>query len=64
MDLTPYALVVVSAFTHAYWNFLLKKTEGTQVFIGLSKISEVFLFAVPFGIAILLAGCPLIFLAR
>jgi uncharacterized membrane protein len=46
----PYILVAVSAFTHAYWNFLLKKAGGSQVFIGLSKLSEIILFGIPFFI--------------
>jgi uncharacterized membrane protein len=41
----PYLLVFVSAFTHAYWNFLLKRARGGQLFVGLSKVAEVVLFA-------------------
>jgi multidrug transporter EmrE-like cation transporter len=41
----PYLLVLISAFTHAYWNFLLKRSRGGQLFVGLSKIAEVVLFA-------------------
>jgi uncharacterized membrane protein len=48
MELFGYSLVVISAFTHAYWNFLLKRTGGSQIFIGLSKLSEVILFAPAF----------------
>ena len=43
-----FVLVLVSAFTHAYWNFLVKKAGGTQIFICLSKVCEIVLFAVPF----------------
>jgi drug/metabolite transporter (DMT)-like permease len=43
---TTYALVVLSAAAHAYWNFLLKKSGGTQVFTGLSKIAEAAAFVV------------------
>lgn len=49
MKLLPYALVLISAFTHAYWNFILKRAKGTQVFIGLSKLVEVGLFLLPFA---------------
>ncbi|MDB4877835.1 MAG: protein of unknown function transrane [Gemmatimonadetes bacterium] len=45
MSALPYLLVVVSAFTHAYWNFLLKRSRGGQLFVGLTKIAEVVLFA-------------------
>jgi drug/metabolite transporter (DMT)-like permease len=48
MRTVPYILVLVSAFTHAYWNFILKRVHATQVFIGLTKVAEVLLFSVPF----------------
>jgi uncharacterized membrane protein len=48
MRLMPYILVLISAFTHAYWNFILKRAEGTQVFIGLTKLAEIILFIIPF----------------
>lgn len=48
MRLIPYILVLVSAFTHAYWNFVFKRAQGTQVFIGLSKLAEIVLFILPF----------------
>ncbi len=48
MEFFAYILVLVSAFTHAYWNFILKKSGGTQAFIGLSKIAEIVLFIIPF----------------
>ena len=35
----------MSAAAHAYWNFLLKRSGGTQVFTGLSKIVEAVAFA-------------------
>lgn len=44
----PYLLIVLSAFTHAYWNFVLKRTTNGQIFIGLSKVAEAILFFVPF----------------
>ena len=45
MTATAIFLVVFSAATHAYWNFLLKRSGGTQLFVGLSKIGEVVMFA-------------------
>ncbi|MDQ3798434.1 MAG: EamA family transporter [Acidobacteriota bacterium] len=48
MELVAYALVLLSAFTHAYWNFILKRSGGTHVFIGLSKVVEAVLFLIPF----------------
>ena len=45
--MTPHAilLVLASTLTHAWWNFLVKKNRGGTVFIGLSKVAEVVLFA-------------------
>jgi drug/metabolite transporter (DMT)-like permease len=37
-------LVLVSAATHAYWNFLLKQAGGTRPFIALSKTCEAIVF--------------------
>ena len=45
MTATAILLVVFSAATHAYWNFLLKRSGGTQVVVGLSKVGEVVMFA-------------------
>jgi drug/metabolite transporter (DMT)-like permease len=39
------AIVVLSTFTHAYWNFLLKRAGGASIFIALSKVAEVVCFA-------------------
>ena len=43
--MTPgtYALVVLSAVTHAYWNFLLKRSGGSPAVVGLSKVAEAIL---------------------
>src|SRR2546430_14514219 len=30
---------------HAYWNYLIKRAGGTTVFVGLSKIAEVVVYA-------------------
>ena len=51
MTLTAALLVILSATTHAYWNFLLKRSGGTQLFVGLSKVGEVVMFA-PFFLAL------------
>src|SRR5437016_2507968 len=49
---TTYGLVVLSALMHAYWNFLIKRSGGTVVFVGLSKIAEVVVFAPVFAIVL------------
>jgi len=36
---TTYALVVLSALMHAYWNYLIKRSGGTVVFVGLSRFA-------------------------
>jgi len=46
---TPYFLVLVAAVLHAYWNYLLKRAGGGQLFVGLSKVAEVALFAPVFA---------------
>ena len=38
-------LVLMSTITHAYWNFLIKRSGGGSTFIGLSKVVEMVLFA-------------------
>jgi drug/metabolite transporter (DMT)-like permease len=43
MTAGTYALVVLSAVTHAYWNFLLKRSGGSPAVVGLSKIAEAIL---------------------
>src|SRR5262249_38481920 len=47
---TPYFLVLVASVLHAYWNYLLKRAGGGQLFIGLSKVAEVALFAPVFAL--------------
>jgi drug/metabolite transporter (DMT)-like permease len=37
-------LVLISAATHAYWNFLLKQAGGTRAFIALAKSCEAIVF--------------------
>jgi drug/metabolite transporter (DMT)-like permease len=52
MTITALLLVALSAATHAYWNFLLKRSGGTQLFVGLSKVGEVVMFAPIFLIVV------------
>ena len=47
MDKLPFALVLVSIFTHAYWNYLIKRSENKHIFTALSKIAETAIFAIP-----------------
>lgn len=44
MTLTALVLVLISAATHAYWNYLLKRAGGTRAFIALSKAAEAGVF--------------------
>ncbi len=43
----PFTLVLVSVFTHAYWNYLIKRSENKHIFTALSKIAEITIFAIP-----------------
>lgn len=43
-------LVLISAATHAYWNFLLKRAGGTRPFIALSKVCEALVFLPVFAV--------------
>jgi drug/metabolite transporter (DMT)-like permease len=52
MTATGILLVVLSAATHAYWNFLLKRSGGTQLVVGLSKVGEVVMFAPVFLVVV------------
>ena len=40
MTVETFLLVALSALTHAYWNFLLKRTGGSQTVVALSKVVE------------------------
>ena len=40
MTAGAYFLVLLSAATHAYWNFLLKRSAATEAVVGLSKLVE------------------------
>jgi drug/metabolite transporter (DMT)-like permease len=39
---------MVSVISHAYWNFLTKRAGNKGIFIGLAKIAEAAIFAIPF----------------
>ena len=59
MQLVPYILVLVSAVTHGIWNFLAKRADDKDVFIGLSKLSEAVLFLIPFIFLLVTVGVQL-----
>jgi drug/metabolite transporter (DMT)-like permease len=44
-----FLLVLISAATHAYWNFLLKRAGGTRPFIALAKTCEAIVFLPAFA---------------
>jgi drug/metabolite transporter (DMT)-like permease len=44
LSANTFLLVALSALTHAYWNFLLKRTGGSQTVVALSKLVEAALF--------------------
>jgi hypothetical protein len=48
MEIFPFVLVIISSFTHAFWNFLTKRAIEKDIFVGLSKITEVTIFLIPF----------------
>jgi uncharacterized membrane protein len=47
MDKLAFAMVTVSVFSHAYWNYLLKISNRKHIFIALSKIGAVVMFGIP-----------------
>lgn len=47
MDKLPFILVLISIFTHAYWNYLIKSSENKHIFTALSKVAEAVIFAIP-----------------
>ncbi len=47
MDALPFTLVLVSIFTHAYWNYLIKRSENKHIFTALSKLAEMTIFGIP-----------------
>ena len=59
MNFYPFLLVIISAISHAYWNFLVKKSEDKDLFVALSKITEVLLFLIPFTVVLIHSGIDL-----
>lgn len=47
MDTLPFALVLISIFTHAYWNYLIKRSQNKHIFTALSKLAEITIFSIP-----------------
>ena len=47
MDTLPFCLVLISTITHAYWNYLIKRSDNKHIFTALSKVSEIVIFAIP-----------------
>jgi len=47
MDKLPFALVLISIFTHAYWNYLTKSSGNKHIFSALSKLCEMAIFGIP-----------------
>ena len=59
MDLFPFTLVVLSTFTHAYWNFLIKRSSGNKdVFTALTKGAELTIFLPVFLYFVITRGLP------
>ncbi|NDV20784.1 EamA family transporter [Pseudodesulfovibrio sp. JC047] len=56
MQNLPFALVLLSSIAHGYWNFLLKRAQNKDAFLGLSKLAEPVIYAIPFGYAVSLWG--------
>ena len=46
----PYLVVTLSTASHAYWNYLFKRAGGGEIFVALSKIAEVIIFAPVFAL--------------
>jgi hypothetical protein len=47
MDKLSFTLVLASVFTHAYWNYLIKRSGNKHIFTALSKVAEIFFFGTP-----------------
>lgn len=47
MSTLPFILVLISIFTHAYWNYLIKSSVNKHIFTALSKAVEALLFSIP-----------------
>ena len=47
MKTLPFFLVLVSIFSHAYWNYLIKNSENKHIFTAYSKLAEIIIFSIP-----------------
>nr|WP_287410895.1 EamA family transporter [Pseudodesulfovibrio sp.] len=56
MQELPFLLVILSSIAHGYWNFLLKRAQNKDAFLGLSKMAEPVIYAIPFAIAVSVWG--------
>lgn len=62
MDTLPFALVLTSIFTHAYWNYLIKRSQNKHVFTALSKLAEITIFLIPAVYFLMTTGFKMEFL--
>jgi uncharacterized membrane protein len=58
MALVPYILILISAITHATWNLIARRAGGSQIFLGLSKLSEGILLAPVIAIVLIRNPAP------
>jgi len=47
MDKISFILLLISIFTHAYWNYLIKASSNKHIFTALSKLVELFILITP-----------------
>jgi drug/metabolite transporter (DMT)-like permease len=52
LSLSAVVLVLLSAVTHAYWNYLMKRAGGSHAFVGISKACEALVY-LPVFLAVL-----------
>ncbi|MGL1861455.1 MAG: DMT family transporter [Pseudodesulfovibrio sp.] len=52
----PFFLVILSSMAHGYWNFLFKQAHNKDAFLGLSKLAEPIIYAIPFVFAVKMWG--------
>src|SRR5688572_30672417 len=57
MSFGALALIVVAAFIHAYWNFLVKRAAGSSAFVWLFSLASAVLYA-PLVIVLLIVDPP------
>ncbi|WP_319542400.1 DMT family transporter [uncultured Pseudodesulfovibrio sp.] len=56
MQELPFLLVILSSIAHGYWNFLLKRAQNKDAFLGLSKLAEPVIYLIPFIAAVSVWG--------